>query len=186
MRLDEYPNPDQDPIHMSATGDASPQLGPVQFVPLPADENTSGTDGPLPLEIACTKWSWGASSLPAFWMMAHGMAAQGVALFVAGIIAALMRKTPIYPIFNVVSCCIWIYLGFCGHELAWRKRRYDSVAQFFEVETAWKDWGIGIGVATILIFIIVVAIIVSNATTPPPPVYQTYPNYAPNPPYTHQ
>jgi hypothetical protein len=53
----------------------------------------------------------------------------------------------------MVICIVWmaaflgdLYLGYCGHKLAWRKRRFLSVEHYISVESLWRKWGIICGI----------------------------------------
>jgi hypothetical protein len=133
--------------------DPNRSLGAAVWPPPPAEaatsadameiQNTSGTNGPLPPEIARLKWNWGAFGSNIFWLFAHRVYAGGtliIAAFVA--ITVLIFTNKPMQVFNYASLPFWgvyVYLGFAGHRLAWRKRRFKSLQHFFAVETIWRN-----------------------------------------------
>jgi hypothetical protein len=100
-------------------------------------ENTSG-EGPtavVPAELQ--GWNWGAFLLNWLWAIVH-KAWLGFALsFFLGIIGA-------------IAC------GIKGNEWAWQNNRYESVAQFREIQGKWTKWGVIVLVASLLLSFLVV------------------------------
>jgi hypothetical protein len=114
----------------------------------PVDEfqNTSGYGGAVPPEIARLKWNWGAFYFPQLWLLAHGMipAGLGMILAVVAVRMAVIKFGPMFGLLNIGVIAVNIWLGVSGHKLAWQKRRYDSLQHYFAVETAWKNWALGL------------------------------------------
>ncbi len=109
--------------------------------------NTSGTDGPLPPEIARLKFSWGAFGISFWWLAFHNMVPAALAVLVGVVGVKVIDLEVLHKPYSIADLLIWIvyfYCGFQGHKLAWRKRRYDSLEQYFKVESAWKNWTIGL------------------------------------------
>ncbi len=120
-----------------------------------AYQNTSGMDGDVPYEIASCRWNWGAFLLTFLWMLNHGMIGLGLLVLVANFI-------PILGFFIQIG--IAIYAGMKGHELAWKKRRFNDLEHYFQVQRKWMYWGIGVFcVFTILGFIIGIMAVIGGA-----------------------
>jgi hypothetical protein len=120
---------------------------------IPEFQNTSGTSGELPPEIARLKWNWGAFGLSLFWMFWHRMPIAGV-LWIVVALALRVVEAKIGPPYSYLSfgfLPIQIYLGFNGHRLAWRKRRYDSLTHYFTVETIWRKWAVGVFTSSLVV-----------------------------------
>ena len=59
-------------------------------------------------------------------------------------------------------------LLFKGNEFAWQNRRWDSVQQFKEVQHKWMLWGVGITVASCVLYGLSIALSLAfGAHTPP-------------------
>ena len=121
---------------------------PQGYYPGQSWTNTSGTDGPVPPEIAKLKWNWGAFGVSFFWLIFHGLWPLAVGITVAIVVLNfLFVFLPISLWMHVVvimamAYAIQIALGFLGNKLAWQHRSYDSVQHFFAVEKVWMVWGI--------------------------------------------
>ncbi len=123
------------PLHPDAI---LPPSEPGPFV------NNSGTNGPIPPEIAKLKWNWGAFVVTPFWLGYHGMRFFGCLLFlVVGCIRLASKVSESYALFGFLTLAVNIYCGLVGHKLAWRRRRYESLEQYIEVESIWRNWAIG-------------------------------------------
>ena len=100
----------------------------------PQYANNSGTGvGPVPPEVR--GWNWGAFFWSWIWGVANGVWVS-LLICLLGIIGS-------------------IWLGAKGSEMAWAKRRFDSVEQFKSTQRAWATWG---WVLFALNFIVVVII----------------------------
>lgn len=111
--------------------------------------NTSGTNGPLPPEIARLKWNWGAFLLAFLWSVNHKIK-WGWAILVL----SLLGRAPggIGIIFSVAVLAISVYLGLKGHTLGWQNRRFEGgVAQYLEVQRKWTTWGVAVLVLSIVV-----------------------------------
>ena len=95
-------------------------------------KNTSGTNGPVPLEVANMGFSWGAFGLGWIWGVSNKI------YFTLGLIA--FGFIPHVGPFLSLGAAIW--LGVVGHRLAWRHREFASVEQFRETMRVWNTWGV--------------------------------------------
>ncbi len=120
-------------------------------MPNPGDGvNNSGQAGAqLPAELAGV--NIGAFFLNWIWAIAHNYW-LGLLCFVP-----------------CVGFIMQFYMLFKGNEIAWQSRRWDSVAQFKEVQHKWMLWGIGITVAGCVLYGIFTAIAVATGVTAPQP-----------------
>ena len=59
-------------------------------------------------------------------------------------------------------------LLFKGNEFAWQNRRWDSIEQFKEVQHKWMLWGVGLTVASCVLYGIAVAISVATGVATQP------------------
>ena len=74
-------------------------------------------------------WNWGAFLASWLWAFAHRLPLLGVATLLGWLF---------WGVFGLMAA---IYLGVNGNELAWRSRRFESVAQFRQVQRRWDMWG---------------------------------------------
>ena len=65
-----------------------------------------------------------------------------------------------------VGIVMQFYLLFKGNEIAWQNRRFDSVAQFKEVQHKWMIWGIGLTIAGCVLYGISVALTLALGGNP--------------------
>lgn len=93
-----------------------------------------GKDSIIPEEIK--GWNWGAAGL--FWIWG---ASNRVWISILSFI----------PIINFV---FWIYLGIKGSELAWRAKKWESVAKFKETQDEWKPWGVLFFMSVIFVLVV--------------------------------
>lgn len=93
-----------------------------------------GKDSIIPEEIK--GWNWGAAGL--FWIWG---ASNRVWISVLSFV----------PIINFV---FWIYLGIKGNELAWRAKKWESVAKFKETQDEWKPWGVLFFMSVIFVLVV--------------------------------
>lgn len=85
----------------------------------PQFANNSGTGGPAPLEVR--GWNWGAFFWSWIWGVPNGVWVS-LLICMLGIIGS-------------------IWLGAKGSEMAWSKRRFESIEQFKSTQRAWATWG---------------------------------------------
>jgi hypothetical protein len=136
------PNPNQPPQYTPPGYNPMPQQGAAAYGGPPANaymqprygtgpayENTSGMKSSVPYEVETMGWNWGGCIWGWIWLCAHGMAALGILLLLAGFI-------PIVGLLTGIGSAI--YLGINGYKLAWQNRRFDSVEHLREVENKWK------------------------------------------------
>ncbi len=88
-------------------------------------ENTSGTSAEPPAEVRTMGWCWGGFTFIFVWAFANRAVGIGILCLI--------------PLVYVVMA---FYLGFRGHEVAWRKRRFDSFQQYKETMRVWDKWGL--------------------------------------------
>lgn len=96
--------------------------------PAPAiDEvNTSGMGRSHPVPPGVKRWNWAAFALPVVWGLAH---------------RAWISLLAVIPF---VAILVAVFLGLKGNEIAWRKRRWESVEAFRATQ---RRWGIGAAIA---------------------------------------
>ncbi len=107
-------------------------------------ENTSGTSGPVPPEIARLKWNWGAFGLTIIWLWFHTNAVVAFGylfflFFVQAILSQFILPDFVRLLFPTVMSVIF---GLVGHRIAWRCRAYGSLQHYLDVEKQWSMWGI--------------------------------------------
>jgi len=107
---------------------------------VPTAGTVSGVNGPMPAELH--GWNWGAFCLHWIWGI-------GNSTYIAFLVFV--------PFANVVMPFV---LGAKGNEWAWMHRKFESVAQFKEVQKAWTIWGLSILGFSILMIIIFWKIII--------------------------
>lgn len=110
-------------------------------------ENTSGQGNGAPLPPGIAAWSWGAFLLNWIWAIGNS------------VWIGLLALIP------YVGFLVAIYLGIKGREMAWRKRRWDSIEHFNRVQRSWSKWAI---ILTVGVFVI--GILAAIAL----PAYQDY------------
>jgi len=120
--------------------------------------NTSGLGPGYAAPEAVRRWNWGAFFLAVFWTAAHNLWGWFAALLLSGPILGILigmlavlfgvfalLLLPLLPFLLigllVGLLLVWIYLGARGNELAWSRRRFDSVEHFLRVQRAWKIAG---------------------------------------------
>lgn len=145
-----------------------PPILPPSYVAPPiryqddSQENTSGGEYGVPMEVAELHWNWGAFFLGWLWCFANGVAGLGVLLLaldclltffnVALLPAGYALPSELLALVVVGTHC---YLGLHGHPFAWERRRFvGGVAQFFSVQRAWATAGVIAFVGTTLVFTI--------------------------------
>ena len=88
-------------------------------------ENTSGTGTGPPPEVHALGWCWGGFTFNVLWSLANRAWLPAIA-----------------GLFPGIHLLVRFYLGFRGHRLAWRKRRFHSLDQYKEVMHIWNAWGL--------------------------------------------
>jgi hypothetical protein len=86
--------------------------------------------GEAPPEIK--GFNFGAFALNFIWAFAHNLTGWGVAILIIGII----------PVVQIIDIGFAIYLGIKGTELAWKKRRFESIQQFKDTQRVWTIAGV--------------------------------------------
>ena len=116
----QQPPYDRPPI--STPDGENPNFGAPNFGNAPNDSGQPGAV--LPAELQGL--NFGAFFLNWIWAIAHNYW-LGLLCFV--------------PFFGVI---MQFYMLFKGNEAAWQSRRWESIAQFREVQHKWMLWGIGV------------------------------------------
>ena len=78
-------------------------------------------------------WSWGAFFLSGFWAIGN-RTWIGLLAFVP-----------------YLGWLVAIWLGIKGREMAWKNKRWDSLAHFNRVQRRWSQWGVGFVVAAFVL-----------------------------------
>ena len=145
-----------------------PAVLPPSYVPPPiryeddSQENTSGGEYGVPMEVAELHWNWGAFFLGWLWCFANGVAGLGVLLLALDCLLTFFNVALLpagYPLPSELLALVVVgahcYLGLHGHPFAWERRRFaGGVAQFFSVQRAWAIAGVIAFVGTTLVFTI--------------------------------
>ncbi len=132
------------------TSGADPSNG-VSVIPY---ENNSGTGGAVPQALAKLKWNWGAAGLNMIWMANHGLRREAGFVAVFLMLERWLEHAVLPPDFRI-GLGFWVVffaLGLNGHRLAWKKRHYANLIHYFEIETAWRNWGIFALIVTAAVF----------------------------------
>ena len=105
------------------------------------EENNSGGGKDIALPEGIKGWSWGAFFLNWIWAVSNK------------VWIGLLCLVP------YVGVIIAFYLGFKGRELAWRKKRWNSIEDFNRVQKRWSFWGVTLvgGLALLGIVVAVLA-----------------------------
>jgi hypothetical protein len=125
--------------------------------------NNSGQRGAPPAELP-TNWNWGAAFVTYFWAVAHRVwwyvALQSVlilvmiALWIGAAATGETALTGLAALVFVFYAAIWVIcrvsFGLHGNRMAWRRRHFDSIYQFMEVQEAWKPVGIVLSAIVLL------------------------------------
>jgi len=84
------------------------------------------------------QFNWGAFCLAPFWLMAHGLKGRGYRLLLLGTILFVI------PLGQLAL--LWIAFGYGrkGNAIAVKHRRFVDDEQFVAVQTAWRNWGLGL------------------------------------------
>lgn len=102
--------------------------------------NNSGTEGPLPPQIAQLKWNWGAFGVSFWWLIFHGL--WPLAVGWVALSAAVYFLPGGIPVHLGVIYAVQIALGLLGNKLAWQHRSYENIDHFFAVERVWMVWAV--------------------------------------------
>lgn len=89
-------------------------------------------------------WNWGAFLLCPFWLMNHGRVGRGILYLVLSII----------PFVSLAAFAMAIAYGLKGNEVAATSRYFYDDAQFVAVQNAWRNWGIGVLVVSVVIVVL--------------------------------
>ncbi len=149
------------PVGMPAASSAP--MAPYSAAMLQAAPNNSGQGGPVPVEVP-TGWNWGAAFATYFWAAAHQVwwyvAMQSVlilvilTLWIGAMATSDAMLSGITGLLLILYCAIWticrVSFGLHGNRMAWRKRRFDNLYQFVDVQEAWKPIGILMALVVLL------------------------------------
>jgi hypothetical protein len=91
-------------------------------------------------------WNWGAFLLCPFWLMNHGRIGRGVVYLALCCI----------PLLGLGAFGMAIAYGIKGNEVAATSRHFTGDAQFVAVQNAWRNWGIGVAIAGVILGILIV------------------------------
>ena len=105
------------------------------------EENNSGSGKDSALPEGIKGWSWGSFFLNWIWAVSNK------------VWIGLLCLVP------YVGVIFAFYLGFKGRELAWRKKRWNSIEDFNRVQKRWSFWGVTLvgGLALLGIVVAVLA-----------------------------
>jgi hypothetical protein len=101
-------------------------------------------NAPLPAYVGSRyigMWNWGAFLLCPLWLMNHGRVWRGILALVVSFI----------PLGGLVSLAMAIAYGIKGNEVATTSRRFYDDAQFVAVQNAWRNWGFGVFVVSVVL-----------------------------------
>jgi len=108
--------------------------------PAPMEENTSGTSGLVPPEVEAMGFCWGAFGMTWIWGFANKVALTYLFLLV-GLAQCILSKPWSFVVVGA-ELVGQVWLGFVGHRLAWRSRRYRDVAIYRATMRSWNSAGI--------------------------------------------
>jgi hypothetical protein len=101
------------------------------------DERSGAKNGSVPKEIQV--WNWGAACFSYVWAISHGL-------------WSVLWSVLLIPI-PVVNIFVFIILGLKGNKWAWRGQRWESVEQFTEEQSKWKNpFGLFVFILLIIVF----------------------------------
>ncbi|MFO7945662.1 MAG: hypothetical protein R6V19_02445 [Armatimonadota bacterium] len=150
--FDQRPAAKQPPQQYAPQQSQQPKPYPPQPAPPGyAQDNTSGMDTTVPPEVQNMGFSWGAFGLTWIW----GIGNQVWIAFLGFLIGLV-------PYLGAIGNLVfYIWLGMNGHELAWKKRRFDSLEQFQSTMRVWNTWGLVMFIASIVLMGAVMIIAIS-------------------------
>ena len=117
------------------------------------------------VEVKNMGFSWGAFELGLIWVIANKVWMPGLLLLMPALILliGMLFQYPGYC--SGIDCvshigiawnfCLLIYLGFRGHELAWRNREFAGLQQFKDTMAVWNKWGFRLFIVTIILEVVV-------------------------------
>lgn len=91
-------------------------------------------------------WNWGAFFFGWIWCLGNGLIEVGIGIFLAG--------------FFYLGFIGNIFMGFMGNELAWKRKKFNSVEEFMEIQGKWSKAALlffSLGLALVLIVLILAA-----------------------------
>jgi hypothetical protein len=112
-----------------------------QSPPAAYQPNTSGTNGPVPAEVANMGFAWGAFGLGWIWGLSNK-------IYLTLLLIAFAFIPYAGPILQVTA---GIWLGSVGHRLAWQHREFDSIEQFKATMRVWNSWGLWVFIASLFL-----------------------------------
>ena len=115
------------------TGSARGTEAPVAGMPV---QNTSGQGKAAIVPSEIKEWNWGAFLLTPIWGISNRIWKT----------LLLLIPVPFVPL--VISCVF----GAKGNEWEWKKKRWDSIEHFRRTQRTWRNWGIGVTVAPIILY----------------------------------
>lgn len=113
---------------------------------MPADGNTSGMGEGYPVPAEASGWTFAGFVPFGLFGFVNGSTLWGVLGLVGYVI-------------GILSIVYWIYIGVQGRELAWRNRRFDSLAQYTETMRVWNTWGLvllAVGAILLVLYILLI------------------------------
>lgn len=127
-----------------------------------SQDNTSGSEYGMPLEVADRQWNWGAFFFGWLWCLFHGLI--GTALLILGLNGVLVYFSIVilpsgWYVPSALTALVLFgtncYLGLNGYRLAWEHRRFaGGESQFFRVQRSWAITGIAMASVSVLVFIV--------------------------------
>lgn len=137
----------------SSAGFGRPQTV-QQYGRLAGNDSGSGTTAVLPEELR--GWNWGAFCLSWVWGCGHSTW------------IAFLAWVP------YLGLIMLIVLGVKGNEWAWQNRRWESPEHFRATQRVWANWGIGLWVASLVLFILLLLIAAVSGVGLQPDQFQPY------------
>jgi hypothetical protein len=110
--------------------------------------------GNEPRLLASVKgWNWGAFFLSYLWGWYHGLRGWSIILMYYTYILdrTVLRSTEDWFEYLILRLVPVVYLGWKGNAIAWRRRPFQSVAQFRATERVWMYWGIGCTIPLLIV-----------------------------------
>ena len=117
-----------------ATGPIAPPSQPR--IDVTAMENTSGLGKTAIVPYEIKGWNWGAFLLSWIWGIGNR------------VWIALIVFIPI-PFLALIMAFV---LGAKGNEWAWQRKIWASVEDFKRTQRTWRNWGIGVLIASLIIY----------------------------------
>ncbi len=111
-------------------------------------QNTSGQGEASKVPAEIMGWNWGAFLFNWLWGVNHR------------VWISLLAFIPI----PLVAFIISFVLGAKGNEWAWKKKEWYSIEHFRKTQRTWRNWGIGLVVAYIILFLLLVIVGVSSGS----------------------